>query len=388
MRVDTTGTITPTTADLRSLPAHLGLLLEVLKNPKRCSALDPSDQDLLIRTARAAQLLGEVAVRVRRSGSTLVVSDPFGRQLLGALAQARHRAQMLRFEAACVAPPLETIGACPVLLKGAAYIAQSLGIAEGRLPRDLDLMVARDRLEATEQALQTEGWRFDEALDDYDQHYYRAWTHELPAMRFPGHAVEVDLHHAILPPIGRLRPDTALLLGAAIPIGGGYHVLCPADQVLHAAAHLFQDSDCVGRLRDLVDIDGLVREFSATSPAFWTSLRDRAQMLGLSRPLWYALTLCRRWLDTPIPEPAGSSLLSKIDPPFCARWPLLELAERMLPPVAPDSEPTARHRLYTTLLEFRALWLRMPPWTLAYHAIRKGQRAIAAWWNGLRASPE
>ena len=248
-------------------------------------------------------------------------------------------------------------------------------------------MIPRAQLDAAEQALHGAGWQFEQDLDEYDQHYYRAWTHELPAMRFPGHAAELDLHHTILPPIGRLKPNTQALFDASIPVGDGkFRVLCPADQVLHAAAHLFQDSDCVGRLRDLVDIDGLVREFSAMDPSFWNSLLERARLHQLGRPLWYSLTLCRQWLDTPIPEAAASQVLTVFRPPALSRWVVLTLAAQTLPPVDPDSEPSIKRRLFATLLEFRALWLRMPPWTLAYHAFRKSQRSIAAWWKGVRGS--
>jgi len=374
-------------ADSGSLPLHVQFLLDALKHPERCTGQNDVTIDSVIRSARAAQLLAELAVRFARSGIELTPERPLGRQLLGAVAQAAHRRQMIRYEADCVVRALGPLKSPLILLKGAAYIAQSLKLAEGRLPRDFDLMVVRAQLDAAEHALHDAGWRFDQELDDYDQHYYRAWTHELPAMRFPGHAAALDLHHTILPPIGRLRPNTQALFDESIPVGDGkFRVLCPADQVLHAAAHLFQDSDCVGRLRDLVDIDGLVREFSAKDRAFWDSLYERACLHQLGRPLWYSLTLCCRWLDTPAPEEAASKIFTDFRPPALSRWLVLSLASQTLPPVDPDSEPSARRRFFATLLEFRALWLRMPPWTLAYHAFRKGQRSLVTWWKGLRTS--
>jgi hypothetical protein len=53
----------------------------------------------------------------------------------------------------------------------------------------------------------------------------------------------------------------------------------------------------------------------------------------------------------------------------------------VLPPVHPDSEAGPADRMAASALEFRALWLRMPPWTLAYHAASKLARSV-------RRSPE
>ena len=297
--------------------------------------------------------------------------------LLGAETEARYLRQMTRYEVASVADVLHPIGVPCVLLKGAAYIAQELPIADGRNPRDLDLMVPRPRLQEAEQALRGHGWMFDAKLTEYDQHYYRAWSHELPPLRRPGHAFEVDLHHTILPPIGRLKPDVARLIADSIEVPGScFRVLRPADQVLHAAVHLFQDSDCVGKLRDLVDIDGLVRHFAERDgERFWRDLGGSTAAHGLGRPLWYALAFCRAWLETPIPDTLWRKVLAH-PPSAPVRSLMMSLAGGVLPPVHPDAEPGMADQFAASLLEFRALWLRMPPWTLAYHGASKAVRAV------------
>jgi len=114
--------------------------------------------------------------------------------------------QMVLREMLAVAKVLEPLGIPLIALKGAAYIAQGLRCADGRLPEDLDLMVPRDRLDEAERALVEAGWA-SQKTDAYDQHYYRAWSHELPPMRFAGHAIELDVHHTILPPVGRVHLD-------------------------------------------------------------------------------------------------------------------------------------------------------------------------------------
>jgi len=372
-------------SSLHELPPHAHNLLRVLAEPEAVTSLSSPEWDMLLRSARSARLLGVLHARLATKAQAFeLLPAPIRRQLVAGQLEARYRRHKAVFLCESVARVLAPLGMPLVLLKGASYIAQGLSLADGRMPADVDLMVPRQSLDDAERLLAGAGWQL-EKTDPYDQHYYRAWSHELPPMQCAGQALELDLHHTILPPIGRLKPKTQALFDASTPVGDGkFRVLCPADQVLHAAAHLFQDSDCVGRLRDLVDIDGLVREFSAKDPAFWDSLYRRACLHQLGRPLWYSLTLCCRWLDTPVPEEAASKIFTDFRPPALSRWPLLGLASQTLPPVDPDSEPSATRRFFATLLEFRALWLRMPPWTLTYHAFRKGQRSLVAWWKGTR----
>ena len=63
---------------------------------------------------------------------------------------------------------------------------------------------------------------------------------------------------------------------------------CPSHMVLHAAAHLFHDGEIAGAIRDLVDLDSLLRYFG-DDPKFWGDLMGGASTLGLTRPAYYAL---------------------------------------------------------------------------------------------------
>jgi hypothetical protein len=49
---------------------------------------------------------------------------------------------------------------------------------------------------------------------------------------------------------------------------------------------------------------------------------------------------------------------------------------RVLAPVHPDAEAGFSDRIAAAGLEFRALWLRMPPWTLAFHGTSKFVRSF------------
>lgn len=322
-----------------------------------------------MRSARSARLLGTLRSRLDREHALESVPPQVRAQLDGAWTLAAYRRQMVLHEMHVVAKVLEPLGVPMILLKGAAYIAQGLRCAEGRLPEDLDLMVPRERLDEAERAL-VEAGATSETTDAYDQHYYRAWSHELPPLRFPGHALELDVHHTILPPTGRVQPDARALVAAAVAIPGSpFRALSPADQVLHACAHLFQGSDCTERLRDLVDIDALLREHSA-SPGFWSALVAGASRHQLGRSLWYAMRYSAAWLDTAVPREVASEI-ARFAPPAPSRIAMDRLVTYALPPATPESEPGTPLRLARFVMFFRSVWLQMPPWLLAYHSAAK-----------------
>lgn len=354
------------------LPRHVRLLLAGLREPGTCPPLPAADWELLVSAARQARLLGSLAARLRRAGLLDVVPAPMRHHLDGALMLAAFKRRMVRFECETAARALRHTGVSLILLKGAAYIEQGCEFSEGRLPEDADVMVDRRDLPRVEQALLAAGWRF-EKTDPYDQHFYRAWSHELPPMRFPGHAAELDLHHTILPPLGRLKPNAAALVADSVEVGDGpFRVLCGPDQVLHASAHLFHDSDCTNRLRDLFDIAGLVRAHAATEAAFWDRLTERAQRHQLGEPLSIALRFARDWFDLEVPPTVAALLLPATGSWFERR--LLGAMTRVMPPGDPDVEPTFADRTASRLLDLRAVWRRMPPHLVGYHAVRKAFR--------------
>jgi len=291
---------------------------------------------------------------------------------VGAHAFYVHRAQMARYLLRGLAHALDAMPEKLVLLKGAAYVAQGIPFSVGRMFDDVDLMVSRDSLDRVESRLQGAGW-LSEKPDAYDQHYYRAWAHELPPMRHPRFLLQLDVHHTILPVTGRLKPDAAKLLEAAVPIPGGpWHALSPADQVLHVAVHLFQDSDCIDRLRELVDFDALLRAHAG--PELDDALPKHAAVHGLGRPLWYALRYAQAWLATPV-SPALARATDAFAPNAVVRRAMDTLVHRALFPPHPDGRPPRRPPLTHRLLVGRAVWLRMPPGLLIYHATMKALRS-------------
>jgi Uncharacterised nucleotidyltransferase len=344
-------------------PAGPDLLLGVLVRPARMAELTEAQWDEMLPLARASHLMGRLAAEARACGLAERVPSGVRAQFSAATALAAHHGRTVRWELNRIERALKHLRSPILLLKGAAYVAAGLPVACGRLVSDIDIMVPREALDAAEAALEKAGWR-PIKLDPYDQRYYRTWMHELPPLVHTDRGTVVDLHHTILPPTSRLKPDPAKLWSAAQPLGAGpLHVLAPPDMVLHSTAHLFHDGDLRLSLRGLVDIADLLGDFESSEPDFWPRLVPRATELELGRPLFYALRYCRRLLRVSIPERV-SSAAARFGPPL----PIIEAMDRVVPrTLVPGPLDGAADRSAAMLLYIRSHWLRMPPWLLARH---------------------
>lgn len=352
------------------LPAHLVPLLAALRAPADALALDPREWDRVLRMARSARLHGVLARRLEGVGPDALpagVAD----QLEAARAEAAFARTMLRYELREVTARLAEAGIEFMVLKGAAYVVQDLCCADGRMPSDLDIMVRRSDLDAAEARLVAAGWEGAE-VDAYDDRYYREWAHQVPPLRANGHVMEVDLHHALLPPYGHVAIDPVPLWQASVE-RGGHRVLAPVDQVLHAIVHLFVDSDCTNRLRDLVDIAALIEEFAGHEVAFVRRLRDRAAGLGLQTALDDAAAFLAGWLGV---TTLGAAALS--DAATRARRGLI--ARRLGPPPA-DALPPCIDFPHAALLA-RGLWTRLPAHRVVLHTLNKAARAAGLRFTG------
>jgi len=277
---------------------------------------------------------------------------------------AENEQRILRWELNRLNRALKDIVMPIVLLKGAAYLALNLPNARGRISSDVDILVPKEKIAAVEYALLEHGWEHIK-VDEYDQYYYRKWSHELPPLRHRERKTILDVHHTILPLTGRLHPDAKKLLEAALSVDStSFKVLAPPDMVLHSAAHAFQDGDLQRGLRDLVDLDDLLRHFGSES-GFWDQLVIRAKELELSRPLYYGLRYSHLVMHTPIPDPV-LTVMQRWGP----TWPTPLLMDKLIVSVLwPRKGITSS--LAAWLLYVRSLWLRMPPWLLARHLAHK-----------------
>lgn len=341
-------------------------VLAVLRDAHVVERWTVADWEQFMRQARQADLVARVAAGIEAAGLSRVVPDGPRDHFIGfsRLVQAQH-AEIVR-EAGYLQRALAQAGLPALLLKGAAYVVADLPPAAGRLFTDTDILVPRACLGDVESALMLNGWVSNE-LSAYDQRYYREWMHELPPMEHMRRRTALDVHHTILPPTARLKPDAGKILAAAVPVPGrpGIQVLAPLDMVLHSMTHLFHNEELSHGLRDLSDIDLLLRHFSIQRADFWRDLVERARELDLARPLHYGLRCAHRLLGTPVPGQALAAA-ARAAPAFPVA-PLMDaLWRRALgaqhPTAAPAFTPAALFLLYV-----RAHWLRMPPVLLIRH---------------------
>lgn len=350
--------------------------LGALVTPACTQAWTLAQWQTVIRVSRRLRLLGRLAEALDRSGLLASVPEGPRRHLLAEQRYARWRTQQMLWGLERLPQMLGRVDYPLVLLKGAAYLGQDLGIGRGRLPSDIDILVPKAHIEDAQTRLLARGWQETE-LDAHDQRYYREWSHELPPMRHALHGLELDLHHNILPPVARVHVDASLLLADLRPsLWPGWMVLAPVDQVLHSAAHLFHDSDVRDRVRDLVDIDGLLRHFGQER-VFWDALVARARRLGLHQSLALAMHFCSAWLQSPIPRDIlERSRVQGLSRPE-AVW-LIPLFDRVLRPTDPDATPGLRQTWAARTLLLRHHWGRMPVRLLLPHLLHKARARSAA----------
>lgn len=277
-------------------------LLDSLREPACMARHDAATWDLLLRQALAAGLLARLGALARQAGVEAQLPPPVRRQMRALLALSDEQRRAVRWELVQLSTALADLAGPVLLLKGAAYVAGELPPAAGRLFSDIDLLVPRAQLDEAEAALMLTGWA-SAADNDYDRRYYREWMHELPPMVHLKRQTNLDLHHNLLPLTARIQTPAAPLLAAAEPVAEfpRFSLPCALDRVLHSATHLLHEGEWGHGLRDLVDLDSLLRPL-ALEAGFWDALLARAATLSLGRPLFYALSLCRRWLHTPVPD--------------------------------------------------------------------------------------
>jgi hypothetical protein len=349
------------------------LLLELLRDPSAALGASAREWDGVVRVARATRLLAPLGARLAAHGVLERIPPRVRAHFDSEQALVAHRTQMARRLLGELGRLLGGRGFPVVVLKGGAYLLQDFACARGRLFSDVDLLVPRAHLDEVEGLLRDAGWVFAESLDAYDERYYREWSHELPPLEHPGHPLQLDLHHSILPPVGRVRPDDAALFAASVVVEGTpFRVLAPADQVLHVCAHVFQDSDLAEMLRDVADLDGLLREHAARA-GFADELAARARVHGLGRALWYGLEFCGALFATPMPREAKEALAYAAPGP-AVRAAMAHLGTRALLPESPDRLPSIAKRGARQLLFLRYLLLRFPLRLLVLHAAYKGAR--------------
>ena len=342
-------------------------LLLALREPARLAELAaPAWRDLLAQ-ARACGLLARVESLVVECGRLDQIPATARVHLAEARCFLRRNQTDVRFEAHRVVRALTGLNTPVILLKGGAYLLAELPPARSHFASDLDIMVPQEHLKLVERTLLDAGWRRG-AVTDYDDRYYRHWMHEVPPLWHPERLFALDLHHAILPTTSRYKPDIEALFAAAVPLDDRpLQVLCPADMVLHGAAHLFTE-EFVSGLRQLADLHDLLEHFGRTD-GFWDDLLKRSRLHGLGRILYYLLRYLRQVLATEVPHEVRTAA-EAYRPNLVVRTIMDAAVLSALRPTA-LGEADRERRIALWILYVRSHWLKMPPMVLARHIFVK-----------------
>lgn len=336
------------------------ILAWVLADPSRAAQLRPHQWTAMLTIAQGERLLGSLAHRL----SGLEVPEVAARVLDRARRSAETDRRQALWEAEMARRALAPIGVPIILLKGTAFLASGMDAGAGRLVGDLDILVPQHQMVDAESALLSAGWEWVKQ-DDYDDAYYRDHMHELPPLIHRERDRMIDVHHTILPLTARARPDAEALIADAVDLGNGLKALCPEDMVIHAVLHLFADGDLSGGLRNLWDIDRMLREFSERD-GFWGRLLARSRHHKVTRYVSRALRLSHHIFETPV-----DGYLA-----WQGRRGDLFYTGRLL---ARNGWGQDTAKLLRFAFYVRSHWIRMPPLMLARHLFtkwRKGHQPI------------
>lgn len=350
-------------------PAWNRLLL-ALTEPARMASFSELEWDLLLRQAYAAGLLGRLGHLARQLGIEQQLPRPVWHAMEAMLTLVAQQQRAVRWELIQLQPLLAELPGPVLLLKGAAYAAEDLPPAGGRMFSDIDILLPRAQIDAAEAALMLGGW-VSEAREAYDQRYYRQWMHELPPMIQLARGTALDVHHRLLPLTARLKTDPQPVLQDAVPVPAYPRFMRPQDLdlILHSACHLFHEGEWGHGLRDLADLDALLRaQLQARGDALWPALLARAERLQLGRPLYYALRYGAKLLGTPVPARVLASCPGRAGA-LHSLW-MDSLLMRGFSSCHPASQMRGT-ALATFLLYLRSHYLRMPLHLLLPHLLTK-----------------
>ena len=358
---------------MKSLGAAASRLTEVLRTPSLALAFSDTQWSELVAVARTTNLIGPLAAKL--ADASVTAPPRAERHLEGARQLATRQRLSVRWEAHGLQATLGGLGIPVMLLKGAAYVMSPDQLGAGRMFGDIDVLVPRDALGDVERALMLDGW-VSAKTDAYDQRYYREWMHELPPMMHIRRGTVIDVHHTILPLTARNVPDPARILARAQAVPGlpALHVPAAEDLLIHSVTHLVHEGELNNGLRDLHDIDSLLRKFGQL-PGFWTRLVAHAAGNDLAGPLALGLQLARTVFDSPVNADALSALTDAAGATWRRPWLPAVYVHALRPQSATDSD--LRAGLARFLIYVRAHALRMPAHLLLRHLAIKAWKGLA-----------
>nr|WP_136251711.1 nucleotidyltransferase family protein [Ningiella ruwaisensis] len=343
-------------------------LVTLFLRPESVLDYSPSRLSKAIIVLREQRVLGRYCYRFEQAGVLEKLDERAQRHLNNAMQVALRQKEQVFTEVENLIKTLKSSAEYVIFLKGTAYTMCGASIGEGRIYSDIDLLVPKGDLTNCEQRLAIAGW-ISQAVNDYDDNYYRKWAHEIPPMAHGQTGTVIDVHHNIVPVISKASPNIQLLTQYKEEIAPNIFVLNAPAQLVHAAIHLFRNEDYRASFRDLTDLYLMMEN---QPDDFFEQAIYIASEIGFKKELALALRYVHQLLCLPLPAKALALAQSQTNIKQSVNdW---IFSSVLLPQhdLIEQSHTPLKH----TLAMMRGHFLKMPLHILIYHLTVKSCRGI------------
>jgi len=266
--------------------------------------------EIIIHVLREINLLAACYFRLEAEDKLTLLPLFALKHMKSAAVYSSRQSEQVIFESKLLQKILDDKDIHAVFLKGASYTLRKSRNSKGRVYSDIDLLVKKNDISKAETSLEKHAWR-TKKVSEYDNNYYREWSHEIPPMFNIHRGTVLDLHHNILLPISGREVNVELLIENCQSIDGGYTVLGFAATILHSIVHLIINEDVSNGYRDILDITTLIKEND--SPEFWQEITLLSSKLGFNNELYLALSLSKKYANLTVPNNVLMGLSEQIN---------------------------------------------------------------------------
>lgn len=355
-----------------SAARHFNAVVTLILNPLVGEGFSDETWEDLIHVLREADLLGTLCHLAERRGVLSAYSTYARRHLVATKVYSQRQARQVEYECQLIHRRLMEAGIKPVFLKGAGYTLRNTPNSFGRIYADIDVLVAKEKIEAAQAVLRQDAW-YSPPISDYDERYYRRWAHELPPMKHLTRRTVLDLHHNIVPPVGGRAPNIKYLLKDVVTTESGLLVLSTPAMTLHSLVHLLNNEDLSSGFRDLIDLYLILNKFG--DAPFWQALLSLAEDTGFMPELAYGVALLERVLGYEAPREVQRVLVER-----SGRAADSLVINRVLAPALRPHHPLVCDRAARWAIQMayiRGHWIKMPFHILVGHLSMKAWLAMS-----------
>lgn len=341
------------------------LISSLISDPLVVNSFQADDWNQLVSQARFHDLIPFIRQLMLENKLLDTLPVELIDLMAGYQVRLEYQQKLFQWESTKLAALAQSVDYPVIILKGAAYLFDHLSTFQSREFADIDILVAADNFKHFESLLLDNKWEF-RTLNDYDDHYYREWSHASPPMINLDSGIELDLHHSISSPISDTKINTSNLMTGIQEINNTpFYRLSDIDLVLHCANHFIYFDDLKGRVKDLIFIHYFILD-QQNKDQLWLLLQRRAEELGLTSTFIYMALLLKTVLQHPIPKQTENRL--NLNNPGTLKKLVVWLLKNC---ITPSKAETIELKIYNLLLIVRYQWSRYPIHILMTHLWKK-----------------